>query len=114
MEDREMLEKIAQSAQGLDIPEALKPEQIKKRFKKKRSRYRAVAAAACLCLCFGAGSAAYFNEQKQVKYSQTAGIAGETDDGAAAQTDLESMPGKETEAPAPVKKLGKMYKLASG
>ena len=57
MEDREMLEKIAQSAQGLDIPEALKPEQIKKRFKKKRSRYRAVAAAACLCLCFGAGSA---------------------------------------------------------
>ena len=114
MEDREMLEKIAQSAQGLDIPEALKPEQIKKRFKKKRSRYRAVAAAACLCLCFGAGSAAYFNEQKQVKYSQTAGISGETDDGAAAQTDLESMPGKETEAPAPVKKLGKMYKLASG
>ena len=45
MEDQEMLEKIAQSAQELDIPEALKPEQIKKRCKKKRSRYQAVAFA---------------------------------------------------------------------
>lgn len=69
MDEREMLDKIVESAQGLYVPEALKPEQIKKRLEgrthRKRNRYRTVAAAACLCFCFGLAGLSYQNYTRQ-------------------------------------------------
>ena len=63
MDEREMLGKTAESAQGLCVPEALKPEQIRKRLEgrtyRKWSKYRMVAAAACVCLCFAAAGLSY-------------------------------------------------------
>ena len=67
MDEREMIEKIAQSAQNLKVPDTLKPEQVQKQLqiqkqqKQKRKKYRFLSAAACLCLCFGMGSMVYQN-----------------------------------------------------
>lgn len=76
----ELLEKIAESAQGIDIPEELRPHQIeiklKARHQKRLKRYRTAAAAACLFLCFGAGSYTIFSDSvrdgRQEKSMQTA------------------------------------------
>ncbi len=54
-----LLEKITESAQDIDIPEELHPDQmeikLKARQQKRRKGYKAAAAAACLFLCCGAG-----------------------------------------------------------
>ena len=59
MDEREMLEKIADSAQDLPVPKHLQPDQVRRQLKgrpyKTGKHYRMIAAAACLCLCFGIG-----------------------------------------------------------
>lgn len=77
MDEREMIEKIKKSAQQIDVPKELWPEQIRKQLeqgkeqpaaragRKKWYRYRAAAAAACLCLCFGAAGLAYRTQSRQ-------------------------------------------------
>lgn len=77
MDERDMIEKIKKSAQQIDVPKELRPEQIRKRLeqgkeqpaahagRKKWYRYRAAAAAACLCLCFGAAGLVYRTQSRQ-------------------------------------------------
>ncbi|MDE7313511.1 MAG: beta-propeller domain-containing protein [Eubacterium sp.] len=151
MEEREMLKKIAESAQELKAPKALEPDQVKRMLQSERiknsekksgagkgrhlqkwSRYRTAAAAACLCLCFGAGGIAYQNHMRQENYSQsteilegkgkqTAAEAGADEKAAndtmaqnTTNTKTETAEDADTAVEAPVKKLGKMYTLASG
>ncbi len=121
MEDRDLLKKIEQSAQDLRVPNALEPEQVKEQLKNKNRRiqksrrYRMIAAAACLCLCFGAGSAAYQNDTRQANYSQPLEKLDEKEENAAENQPApgESTAGLDLAEEAPVKKLGKMYTLAS-
>lgn len=142
MNEREILEKIMESAQDLRVPETLKPEQIKKQLedgtnqnqnqiqKRRRNRYRAAAAAACLCFCFGAAGLAYQQSARQQisdrppTGSHKPGNA--TSNITEGRKDYENVTGSaehdnaahtaedldETQA-APVKKLGKMYALAA-
>lgn len=156
MDEREMLEKIAQSAQNLKVPDALKPEQVQKQLKNnrqpeyrtKRYRYQALAAAACLCLCFGLGGLVYQNHvksqaqsglkeagtdvspgenqtDKQTDHTQLADAAGEhtsredtIENGlgeAQKHTDKNQMESSQMNPAGekPMKKIGKMYTLAS-
>jgi len=138
MEEKEMLEKIAQSAQELEVPEALEPDQVRNRLKDRRAKkwnyYRTIAAAACLCLCFAAGGIAYRNDTKrqvqteQVQEDRARKAAGqeawnpsrmpesgqETEEkNNGTKRKHEGMNAADTEQEAPVKKLGKMYTLAS-
>lgn len=139
MDERSVLEKIKESARDLEVPDALKPEQIQKQLentagiKKRRRRHRSLAAAACLCLCFGLGSMAYRNhvssqvksgvdeyetgmktgqnEPELEKHTDSAGMeeaAGDHDTG-----DSGSSQAAEPVKEAPLKKIGKMYTLAS-
>lgn len=140
MDDREMLEKIAESARHLPTPPQLKPDQIEKRLKHTRSRgwkrQKYAVAAACLCVCFGMAGFVYQNNAKQIQSDmeremQTDREADRTT-GKNPKTNLAENTGKEdaekedtgkedTEKKEevakqyePVKKLGKMYTLASG
>ncbi len=139
MNEREILEKIMESAQDLRVPETLKPEQIKKQLeggtnqnqKRRRNRYRAAAAAACLCFCFGAAGLAYHQQsaRQQISDTQTAGshkpgnaassitedrndygnADGSEEHDSADHTTEDSDVTQET----PVKKLGNMYAIAA-
>lgn len=140
--DNEMLGRIWESSQGIQIPDALSPEQVKKRISdrrvRKRKYYKAVAAAACLCLCFGGGSLAlkYTNtgadsgqavneayddsgrDQSGVQHREEAVadqsmpednyVSEDQDQAASESTD------EDKAEQAPLKKIGKMYTLASG
>lgn len=140
MNEREILEKIMESAQDLRVPETLKPEQIKKQLedgtnqnqnqKRRRNRYRAAAAAACLCFCFGAAGLAYQQSARQQisdrppTGSHKPGNA--TSNITEGRKDYENVTGSaehdnadhtvensDATQAAPVKKLGKMYALAA-
>lgn len=139
MDERSILEKIEESARDLEVPDALKPEQIQKQLenaggiKKRRRWHRSLAAAACLCLCFGLGSMAYRNyissqvktgmdeykagmqtgqnKSELEKHTDSAGIAEEAGDYETG--DSGSSQAAETVKEAPLKKIGKMYTLAS-
>lgn len=100
MDEREMLEKIAQSAQNLKVPDTLKPEQVQKQLqiqkqqKQKRKKYRFLSAAACLCLCFGMGSMVYQNHissqaQAGLKADAAKTQAGQEENGTDAQAGQE-------------------------
>lgn len=85
MREQDMLNKIAESADSIDVPKELQPESVKERIQHqtnvrkfdiqgvrrqkqprrwhqhgKQSRY--VAVAACLCLCFGLSVAASYSD----------------------------------------------------
>lgn len=135
---REMLGRIWESSQGIEIPDALKPGQIKKhitdRHSQKRKIFRATAVAACLCLCFGGGMLALKNTDAPTESRQSVNESYEsgggqselqngnskadgmdssrTDDGA--DTDAYIQEDADEAAEAPLKKIGKMYTLASG
>lgn len=138
MDEREILEKIAGSAEYLQVPEELKPDQVRKqltnRRRKYRRHYRAAAAAACLCICFGVGGLVYQNDRQQSKHSQVQ--EGQTEQrsdlekeqlaaawkhepaiDASKNGDSREDAGEEDAAVGqekqPVKKLGNMYTLAS-
>lgn len=142
MEEREILEKIKQSAQDLEVPEALRPDQVRNKLKggrknrhvKKWNSFGTIAAAACLCICFGTGGLVYRNYTKQQtemeqmqKYEQdqAAGQDIRKDGSSQAadqdvwkpsrvkEADQDTRTDVDTEQEAPVKKLGKMYTLAS-
>ncbi len=65
--ETEMLDKIKESAQDMEIPDALEPphigQQLKGSRQEKKRLYKNVIAAACLCLCFGVGGIAYIRSQ---------------------------------------------------
>lgn len=133
MEEREMLEKIRQSAQDLKVPEALSPDNVRNKLKgrdvksrhvKKWNSFRKAAIAACLCICFGAGGLVYRNYTKQqmeeVQKHEPNQAAGQDiwKDGADPEADQDAwnssqMWKADAEQEAPVKKLGKMFTLAS-
>lgn len=128
-QDIDMLNKIAASAQDAAVPESLKPEQIEQRLKgrrqKKRKFYKAACAAACLCLCFGAGGAAYIrNNADNAAYvkedsavpNDDAAVKQEDSNRKADKADAAQMAQAESaakEEEAPLKKIGRMYTLAS-
>ncbi len=140
MNEREILEKIMESAQDLRVPETLKPEQIKKQLedgtnqnqiqKRRRNRYRAAAAAACLCFCFGAAGLAYQQSaRQQISDRPPTGShkpGNPTSSITEGRKDYENVTGSaehdnadhtvensDATQAAPVKKLGKMYALAA-
>ena len=53
----EIKDKIVQSAEGMEVPDSLKPENIEKKLAQKKKKrtpvYGIVAAAACCCLVVG-------------------------------------------------------------
>ncbi len=139
-DEEEMLKKIAESARDLKAPDALKPDGMISRLKRGRNRKRRslkmAAAAACLCLCFGGGSLAMratnigLEENQKalsgIDFSQSQSgrqkavedtadeasvIEKETDEMAIVTDDSDSEDQAEVEAP--LKKIGKMYTLAS-
>lgn len=138
MDEREMLEKIADSAQDLTVPKYLQPDQVRRQLKgrpyKTGKYYRMIAAAACLCLCFGIGLFVSQNDVRKMSGSlvqdgessnaqeqkdrisaakkQDTNLSILENDEAGAET------GEDSEAVSmqqkvSVKKLGKMYTLAS-
>lgn len=124
MDDRKMLEKIADSAQHLTVPKELEPEQMKKRIGSTRwktaYRYRTIAAAACLCFCFSAAGVVYHKDtvsdgtqDEQIMagsaVDDSIGEDGTADDTAAGSAETQ----RKNEVRKPVKKLGKIYTLAS-
>lgn len=166
MDEQKILEKIAESAREIEIPDAVRPSQMKQKLKqnqklkkklnqkrekglsgsfaKKGSIYRNTAAAACLCLCFGAAGLAFSMHSRADGYkAQSAQLFSGTqktgaqdrdfpvddaepaaNDGNNADADLS---GKDTgtsdsytdvqdenKKEAPLKRIGKMYTLASG
>lgn len=136
MKEREMLEKIRQSAQDMEVPEALRPDQVRNKLKdgsvksrhvKKWNSFGKIAAAACLCICFGTGGLVYRNyanrqtEMERVQkheQDQAAGSSQEADQDVqnpsrVREADQDTKADADTEQEAPVKKLGKMYTLAS-
>ena len=56
--EEEIKDKIVQSAEGMEVPDSLKPENIEKKLAQKKKKrtpvYGIVAAAACCCLVVGA------------------------------------------------------------
>lgn len=121
MDEREILEKIAGSARHLQVPEQLKPDQVRKQLKNRRRKAwrqsRAIAAAACLCICFGVGGLVYQKASKPQKESLSAVTNHDTDIDAPESGDWKEEAAKETnpadiQKEKPVKKLGKMYTLA--
>ena len=54
--EEEIKDKIVQSAEGMEVPDSLKPENIEKKLaqKKRTPVYGIIAAAACCCLVVGA------------------------------------------------------------
>ena len=138
MDEREMLEKIADSAQDLPVPKHLQPDQVRRQLKgrpyKTGKHYRMIAAAACLCLCFGIGL--FVSEHDVRKMSGSLVQDGESSNAqeqkdrisAAKKQDINlsilendeagAETGEDSEAVSmqqkvSVKKLGKMYTLAS-
>lgn len=138
MDEREMLEKIADSAQDLPVPKHLQPDQVRRQLKgrpyKTGKHYRMIAAAACLCLCFGIGL--FVSEHDVRKMSGSLVQDGESSNAqeqkdrisAAKKQDINlsilendeagAEAGEDSEAVSmqqkvSVKKLGKMYTLAS-
>ncbi len=138
MDEREMLEKIADSAQDLTVPKHLQPDQVRRQLKRRPYKtgkhYRMIAAAACLCLCFGIGLFVSQNDVRKMSGSlvqdgessnaqeqkdrisaakkQDTNLSILENDEAGAET------GEDSEAVSmqqkvSVKKLGKMYTLAS-
>ena len=55
--EEEIKDKIVQSAEGMEVPDSLKPENIEKKLAQKKKKrtpvYGIVAAAACCCLVVG-------------------------------------------------------------
>lgn len=142
MDGKEILKKITESAENVEMPDALNPYQIKARLnsarKKKIRAYKTVAVAACMCLCFGIGSYAYSTNRdigsgnapggyhrqqgnkgagQGIQASGTYTDDGQDLDGKAAGTDVagegEKDSDKKGQAEAPLKKIGKMFTLAS-
>ncbi len=138
MDEREMLEKIADSAQDLPVPKHLQPDQVRRQLKRRPYKtgkhYRMIAAAACLCLCFGIGL--FVSEHDVRKMSGSLVQDGESSNAqeqkdrisAAKKQDINlsilendeagAETGEDSEAVSmqqkvSVKKLGKMYTLAS-
>lgn len=131
MNEREIIEKISESAQQLRVPKELEPDQIRQQLGGRRSRIwnrcKTAAAAACLCICFGAAGLGYQHSAKQTvnkESNQETGRKTEqnkeytaSEHRGQAQTDTHGAAIQETthaELKEPVKKLGKMYTLASG
>lgn len=121
MDERDMLDKIKESAGDVEVPDALKPHQIAITLKtgrnKKRKIYRNIAVAACLCFCFGLGGAAYKNsmnsqaDSKQSQRQQASDrqmIEQEEKDGT---KDMDVA--VDDSRVLPLQKIGKMYTLAS-
>ena len=55
--DQEIKDKIKRSAEEIEVPDSLKPENIEKRLAQKKRKtpvYGMIAAAACCCLVVGA------------------------------------------------------------
>ena len=56
--EEEIKDKIMQSAEGMEVPDSLKPENIEKKLAQKKKKrtpvYGIVAAAACCCIVVGA------------------------------------------------------------
>lgn len=122
-----MIEKISESAQPLRVPKELEPEQIRQKLKGNRSgtwnRYRTAAAAACLCICFGAAGLVYQNSVRQtinkelkqeLKQETKQASNQETNQETGKKTKQDNEDAAHTVPKEPVKKLGKMYTLASG
>lgn len=134
MDERTILEKIAESAHDMKTPEALKPQPMEKKLKsirqKKLRSYRAVAAAACLCLCFGAGSLAYSTTRLADSGKSASGLergtagqdgaagtladdAGNAKDAAVGNADDAGTEEARAKTEPPLKKIGRMFTLAS-
>lgn len=131
MDDRELLNKIKESAGPMKVPRQLEPEQIQARLegrmRVKKRWYKMATAAACLCLCFGIGSVVYSNSNRigadVLQQNQPGGTTGDIQSSVPAengtQTSRADSAGQEqkqdTEAKPeqPMKKIGKMYTLAS-
>ena len=94
MKEHELLEKIFASAQTLETPDALAPEEIKKRLQRaqaaRRRRMKKITAAACICICaLGAGSAVFYGNRAQKQLTVQSASGGDTaaDEAAAGITD---------------------------
>ena len=134
MNDQEMLDKLKESAGDIRIPQALEPEQIKKqlqgRRRIKKKWYRLAATAACLCLLAGSISYQSYVSNSHNQYDMQ--NRGPFKNGQASRTvsddnrqasDWEDTDGNstdtvkenitDTDGEKPLKKLGKMYTLAS-
>lgn len=138
MDEQEMLEKIADSAQNLPVPKQLQPDQVKRQLKRRPYKtgkhYRTIATAACLCLCFGIGLFVSQNDVRKLSgsWAQDGGSSNTKDqkdrisvakkqdtnlsilenDMAEAETGEDSKAVSQQQK-VTVKKLGKMYTLAS-
>ena len=134
MNDQEMLDKLKESAGDIRIPQALEPEQIKNqlrgRRRSKKKWYRLAATAACLCLLAGSISYQSYVSNRHNQYDmqnrgpfkngQASGSVSadnrqasgwEDTDGNSTDTVKENI--TDTDGEKPLKKLGKMYTLAS-
>ncbi len=123
MNEREMLEKIADSAQDLPVPKHLQPDQVRRQLKgrpyKTGNHYRMIAAAACLCLCFGIGLFVSKNGVRMMPSNQMQnGGSSHTEDQKDRISDTKEQDADDSKAvrmqqKVSAKKLGKMYTLAS-
>ena len=123
MDEREMLEKIADSAQDLPVPKHLQPDQVRRQLKGRQNKtgnhYRTIAAAACLCLCFGAGLFVSQNGVRMMPSNQMQnGGSSHTEDQKDRISDTKEQDADDSKAvrmqqKVSAKKLGKMYTLAS-
>ncbi len=141
MHEHELLEKIKQSAEHINVPDALTPEQMQtcldanqhsiRKFSNKKRFYKAAVTAACLCLCFGAGGAIYAvnsrssssarlesgapAESDDIDTSQAAGQKNESHTAKSnhAKNKKDTVSDSRTVTETPVKKIGSMYTLAS-
>ncbi len=116
MDERKMLEKIAESARNVEIPDGLEPQRVhmflQNRQKKKRRFYKVAAAAACLCLCFGVGGYTLHRAGRAASSAQEGSLYANRADDASEKVQKAGADGQAPAVIAPLKKIGRMYTLA--